>query len=211
MTEAPNERGLEADHTTIWRWVQRYGPELEERLRRHLKPTNKSWRVDETYLRVKGRWCYLYRAIDSTGATIDFVLSALRDAAAAKRLFRKALTDPSHPQPRVVNTDQARIYDSAIHAVKEEGTLRRRCRHRPVQYLNNILEQDHRTIKRWVKAKQGFREFHATRRTIQVATRPSKLPPVRFPAAPCAASDPQLEKTLTRRKPGGLNVGPRTE
>ncbi|MGD0291948.1 MAG: IS6 family transposase, partial [Candidatus Binataceae bacterium] len=64
------ERGLEADHTTIWRWVQRYGPELEQRLRRHLKPTNKSWRVDETYIRVQGRWCYLYRAIDSTGATI---------------------------------------------------------------------------------------------------------------------------------------------
>ena len=94
------ERGLEADHTTIWRWVQRYGPELEQRLRRHLKPTNKSWRVDETYIRVQGRWCYLYRAIDSTGATIDFLLSALRDAAAAKRLFRMALSDPSHPQPR---------------------------------------------------------------------------------------------------------------
>ncbi len=161
------ERGLEADHTTIWRWVQRYGPELEQRLRRHLKPTNKSWRVDETYVAVQGRWCYLYRAIDSTGATIDFVLSALRDADAAKRLFRKALADPSHPQPRVINTDQAPIYGSAIPDIKKEGTLRRRCRHRPVQYLNNILEQDHRAIKRRVKAKQGFREFHAARRTIQ--------------------------------------------
>ena len=97
------ERGLEADHTTIWRWVQRYGPELEQRLRRHLKPINKSWRVDETYIRVRGRWCYLYRAIDSTGAIIDFLLSALRDAAAAQCLFRKALSDPSHPQPRVIN------------------------------------------------------------------------------------------------------------
>ena len=167
VEELLGERGLKADHTTIWRWVQRYGPELEQRLRRHLKPTNKSWRVDETYVRVKGGWCYLYRAIDSTGATIDFVLSALRDAAAAKRLFRKALSDPSHPQPRVINTDQARLYGSAIPAVKEEGTLRARCRHRPVQYLNNILEQDHRAIKRRVKAKQGFREFHAARRTIQ--------------------------------------------
>ena len=89
-------------------------PELEQRLRRHLKPTNKSWRVDETYIRVKGRWCYLYRAIDSTGATIDFLLSALRDAAAAKRLFRKALSDPSHPQPRVINTDQALLYGSVM-------------------------------------------------------------------------------------------------
>ena len=115
----------------------------------------------------RGRWCYLYRSIDSTGATIDFVLSGLRDAAAAKRLFRKALTDPSHPQPRVINTDQARIYDPAILAVQEQGTPQRRCRHRSVQYLNNILEQDHRAIKRRVKAKQGFREFHAARRTIQ--------------------------------------------
>ena len=160
------ERGLAADHTTIWRWVQRYGPELEQRLRRHLKPTNKSWRVDETYIRVQGSWCYLYRAIDSTGATIDFLLSALRDAAAAKRLFRKALSDPSHPQPRVINTDKARLYGSAIAAVKEEGTLHWHCRHRPVQYLNNILEQDHRAIKRRVKAKQSFREFRAAGRTI---------------------------------------------
>jgi transposase, IS6 family len=160
------ERGLTADHTTIWRWVQRYGPELEQRLRCQLKPTNKSWRVDETYVRVQGRWCYLYRAIDSTGATIDFLLSALRDAAAAQRLFRQALRDPSHSQPRVINTDRARLYCSAIAALKTEGTLRRRCCHRPVQYLNNILEQDHRAIKRRVKAKQGFRAFHAARRTI---------------------------------------------
>ena len=123
------ERGLEADHTTIWRWVQHYGPELEERLRRHLKPTNRSWRVDETYIRVRGRWCYLYRAIDSAGAT-------------AKHLFRKALTDPSHPRPRVINTDRARLYGSAIARMKKEGILQRRCRHRPVQYLNNIVEQE---------------------------------------------------------------------
>src|ERR1700687_1301645 len=108
------ERGLEADHTTIWRWVQRYAPELEQRLRRHLKPTNKSWRVDEKYIRMKGRWGYLCPAIDSSGATIDFLLSALRDAEAAKRLFRLALNDPAHPQPRVINTDQARLYRSAI-------------------------------------------------------------------------------------------------
>jgi transposase, IS6 family len=161
------ERGLGADHTTVWRWVQRYAPEFEQRMRRDLKSTNKSWRVDETYIRVKGRWCYLYRAIDSAGATIDFLLSALRDADAAKRLFRNALKDPSHPQPRVINTDLAATYSSAIPDIKKDGTLRRRCRHRPVQYLNNILEQDHRAIKRRVNGKQGFREFQAARRTIQ--------------------------------------------
>jgi hypothetical protein len=102
------------------RWVQRYGPELEQRLRRHLKPTNKSWRVDETYIRVKGRWCYLYRTIDSTGAIIEFLLSAWRDAAAAERRFRKALSDPSHPQPRVIDTYKSRLYDSAIAAKKRK-------------------------------------------------------------------------------------------
>jgi len=132
VEELLEERALAADHTTIWRWVQRYGPELEQRLRRHLKPTNKSWRVDETYIRVKGAWCYLYWAIDSTGAIIDFLLSAVRDAAAAKRLYRQALSDPSHPPPRVINTDKATLCRSAIAAVKDEGTLRRRCRHRPV-------------------------------------------------------------------------------
>jgi IS6 family transposase len=95
----------------------------------------------------------------------------LRDADAAKRLFRKALSDRSHPQPRVINTDLAPIYGAAIADIKKEGALRRRCRHRPVQYLNNILnnilEQDHRAIKRRVNAKQGFREFRAARRTIQ--------------------------------------------
>ena len=116
---------------------------------------------------MKGRWCYLYRAIDSNGATIDFLLSAFRDAAAAKQLFRKGLNDPSHPQPRVINTDEAPLYKSAIPALKETGILRRRCRHRPVQYLNNVLEQDHRAIKRRVKAKQGFRDFQAAHRTIQ--------------------------------------------
>jgi transposase-like protein len=85
VEELLEERGLNVDHTTVWRWVQCYSPELEQRLRRHLKPSNKSWRVDETYVRVKGRWCYLYRAVNSTGATIDFLLSALRDAGAESR------------------------------------------------------------------------------------------------------------------------------
>ena len=91
----------------------------------------------------------------------------MRDAETAKRLFRKALSNPSHPQPRVINTDLAPIYGSAIPDIKKDGTLRSRCRHRPVQYLNNILEQDHRAIKRRVQAKQGFREFKAAVRTIQ--------------------------------------------
>src|ERR1700724_2841299 len=85
------ERGLSVDHVTVWRGVQRSAPELDRRLRKRLKATNDSWRVDETYVRVKGKWVYLYRAVDSSGATIDFLLSAKRDAAAAERFLTKAL------------------------------------------------------------------------------------------------------------------------
>ena len=175
VEELLGERGLKVDHTTIWRWVQRYGPDLKGRLRRHLKPTHTSWRVDEIYVHVKGRWYYLYRALNSTGATIDFVLSGLRDAGAATRMFRKALIDPSHPQPRVINTDQARLYGSAIAGVKKEGILRRRCRHRPVQYLNNIVEQDHRAIKRRVKAKQGCVATFQKRQESDWSSRPGSV------------------------------------
>jgi IS6 family transposase len=91
------ERGLWVDDVTVWRWVQRYAPELQRRLRRHLKPRSDSWRVDETYIRIKGKWRYLYRAVDSSGATLDFLLSAKQDAAAAKRFLAKALGQQNHP------------------------------------------------------------------------------------------------------------------
>src|SRR5258705_9287715 len=100
------DRGLHADHVTVWRWVQSYAPEMERRLRSKLKPTNDSWRVDETYIWVKGKWCYLYRAVDSFGATIDFLLSAKQDAAAAERFLSKALGGANHLEPRVINTDE---------------------------------------------------------------------------------------------------------
>jgi len=153
------ERGLHADHVTVWRWVQRYAPEMERRLRSKLKPTNDSWRVDETYIRVKGKWVYLYRAVDSTGATIDFLLSAKRDTVAAKRFLTKALDGKNHPAPRVINTDKDAAYPPAIVQLQVEAALEENCHHRPVQYLNNVLEQDHRAIKRRVRASQHFRSF----------------------------------------------------
>jgi transposase-like protein len=118
-------------------------------------------------VRVKGRWFYLYRAIDSAGATIDFFLLAFRSADAAQALFAMALQTHVTPQPRVINIDKAKCYPPAIHEFKEEKVLRKRCRHRPVQYLNNILEQDHRAIKKRIRAKQHFRQFSFARRTIQ--------------------------------------------
>ena len=128
VEELLTERGLPADHTTIWRWVQCYAPELNKRCRRELKPTNGSWRVDATYVRVKGKWTYLYRAIDSAGATIDFLLTARRDAAAAKRFFQKALSAPSHPRPRVINVDGNPSYPKVVAELKQQGKLGRRCR-----------------------------------------------------------------------------------
>jgi len=114
VEELLTERGIPADHTTIWRWVQCYAPELHKRCRRELKPTNGSWRVDETYVRVTGTWVYLYRAVDSSGATIDFLLSAHRDAAAAKRFFQRALRAPGHPRPRVINVDGNPSYPKVV-------------------------------------------------------------------------------------------------
>ena len=160
------ERGLHADHVTVWRWVQRYAPEMERRLRSRFRPTNESWRVDETYIRVKGKWVYLYRAVDSSGATIDFLLSAKRDAAAAERFLAKALGGENHPAPRVINTDEHAGYPRAIERLKATGALEENCRHRPAQYLNNVLEQDHRAIKRRVRASQHFRSFWGAWRTI---------------------------------------------
>jgi transposase-like protein len=160
------ERGVHADHVTVWRWVQRYAPEMERRLRWRIKPTNDSWRVDETYIRVKGKWRYLYRAMDSSGATLDFLLSAKQDAAAAKRFLAKALGRQNHPVPRVINTDGHSAYPPAIVRLKAEGALDEDCRHRPVPYLNNVLEQDHRAIKRRVNASQHFRSFWGAWRTI---------------------------------------------
>src|SRR5262249_59587923 len=98
------------DHTTIYRWVQAYAPELEKRIRPHLRLTNDSYRVDETYIKIKGKWYYLYRAVDSTGQTIDFMLSAKRDTKAAKRFFRKMLKAPKHQPPPAINVDHTRSY-----------------------------------------------------------------------------------------------------
>jgi transposase, IS6 family len=160
------ERGLLVDHVTVWRWVQRYAPEIQRRLRPRLRPTNDSWRVDETYIRVKGKWRYLYRAVDSAGGTLDFLLSAKQGAASAKRFLAKALSQQHHPAPCVINTDGHAAYSPAIAQLKSEGTLDSSCQHRLVPYLNNVLEQDHRTIKRRVNASQHFRSFWAAWRTI---------------------------------------------
>ena len=144
LAEMMVERGLSIDHSTIYRWVIAYSTEINQRCRKHLRPTNDSWRVDETYVKVKGQWKYLYRAIDSEGQTIDFLLRVNRDATAAKRFFTKALKKISSKAVRVINTDKAKAYLKAIEELKESGVLSESVEHRSVKYLNNIIEQDHR-------------------------------------------------------------------
>jgi IS6 family transposase len=160
------DRGVEVDHTTIFRWIQAYAAELEKRTRPHLRMSNGSWRVDETYVRVKGRWTYLYRAADSRGQTIDFLLAARRDTAAAKRFFRKAIAQPHVANPRTLTVDKNPAYPIAVADMKSDGQLSRRTCLRQCKYLNNIVEQDHRRIKRLVRPGLGFGSFQTARRTL---------------------------------------------
>ncbi|WP_328702423.1 IS6 family transposase [Belnapia arida] len=160
------DRGMEIAHTTIFRWVQTYAPEIEKRIRLHLRQSNSSRRVDETYVRVKGRWTYLYRAVDSRGQTIDFLLSAKRDAEAAKRFFRRALGQPHTFNPRTITVDKNPAYPCAVTEMKEDGELWRRSQLRQCKYLNNIVEQDHRRLICLVRPTLGFGGFHTARRTL---------------------------------------------
>jgi transposase, IS6 family len=189
LEEMMQERGLPVDHTTIFRWVQHYAPELEKRCRPHLKACNDSWRVDETYIKIKKEWFYLYRAVDSEGNTFEFLLSPTRDAEAAKRFFLKALQSSvrstastevgdelvkrsgglssPQPSPRVINTDKNAAYPKAIIDLKESNVLPESGELRQVKYLNNIVEQDHRFIKRLTRPGMGFFSFETAWHPLQ--------------------------------------------
>src|SRR6266478_7291654 len=167
LEEMMTERGLSVDHSTIARWVLHYGPILNHRIRREMRHPNRSWRVDETYLRVAGKWAYLYRAIDSAGDTIDFMLSPKRDLTAAKLFLRLALSGTGGIRPRVINVDGHPAYARAIAELKRSGDLSQRCRCRPSRYLNNVIEQDHRFIKKRIAASLWFRSAEGALRTIE--------------------------------------------
>lgn len=167
LEEMMLERGLQVDHTTIYRWVQHYAPELERRCRPRVKPVNDSWRVDETYIKVKKQWVYLYRAVDSHGKTLDFFFSPMRDAKAAKQFLLKTLTATHTTKPRVINVDKNAAYPKAFAELKAEGLIPEHCELRQVKYLNNLIEQDHRFIKRRVKPGLGFASFETAWRTLQ--------------------------------------------
>ena len=161
------ERGLDVDHSTVFRWVQRYAPEINKRVRPHLKMSGTSYRVDETYIKV-GKTCkYLYRAVDKEGQTVEFMLSARRDVSAAKRFFKKMMRAEHRRLPFSISVAKNAAYREACSISQAERIVPKDCKLRRVKYLNNVIEQDHRFINKKMRASQYFKRFHTAERTIE--------------------------------------------
>jgi transposase-like protein len=162
VEELMEERGVEVDHATIDRWVIKYSPLLEEAFHRRKRPVWVSGRMDETYIKVKGQWRYLYRAVDKTGQTIDFLLTKERDEQAAKRFLTKAIR--RHGVPEKITIDGSAANEAAIKSYNEaHGTA---IAIRKIKYLNNIVEQDHRAVQRVTRPMLGFKAFDAAQGTL---------------------------------------------
>src|SRR5262249_42219228 len=162
VEELMEERGVEVDHATINRWVIKYSPQLEEAFHRRKRPVWVSWRMDETYIKVKGAWRYLYRAVDKQGQTIDFLLTDHRNKEAALRFLKKAIRRNGLPEKMTIDGSDAN--EAAIKNYNEEhGTA---IIIRQVKYLNNMVEQDHRGVKRVTRAMLGFKSFTAAQDTL---------------------------------------------
>lgn len=157
LEEMMAERGISVDHSTLHRWIIRMVPLLDKAFRRHKRPVGRRWRMDETYIKVKGQWKYLYRAVDTAGQTIDFLLTAKRGAAAALRFFRKAIRH--HGEPEVVTIDKSGANTAALGTLNAGKPDEETITIRQSKYLNNLVEQDHRNIKRRIRLMLGFKSF----------------------------------------------------
>ena len=166
LVEMMAERGLSVAHTTILRWVRRYTPELDKRWRRFSAQAGKSWRVDETYVRIRGQWAYLYRAVDSSGKTVDFRLSPRRNVASAKAFFRKAVRSQGR-SPETITLDGYAASHRAVRELQQQGRLADLRELRSSKYLNNLIEQDHRNVKSRLGAMLGLKSFASAATTIQ--------------------------------------------
>jgi putative transposase len=163
LEEMMAERGVAVDHSNIYRWVQKFMPKLEATFRKGRKrPVENSWRMDETYIKIQGQWRYLYRAVDKAGQTIDFLLTAHRDKAAALRFFKKAIRQ--HGLPEKVTIDKSGANTAALEALQEETGAEIEIRQS--KYLNNLVEQDHRALKRIIRPMLGFQSFRSARITL---------------------------------------------
>jgi transposase-like protein len=157
LVEMMAERGLSVAHTTILRWVQRYVPEFDKRWGRFAASAGTSWRVDETYVRIRGRWAYLYRAVDASGKTVDFRLSPRRNVASAKAFFRKALRSQRQP-PQTITLDGYAASHRAVRELQQQGRL---------PNLNNLIEQDHRNVKSRLGPMLGLKSFASAATTVR--------------------------------------------
>ena len=157
-------RGAEIDHSTLQRWVIRFVPLIDKEVRKRKKPVGSSWRMDETYIKLNGKWIYLYRALDSIGNTIEFLLRKHRDARAAKAFFRKAFKNNFYPQKITIDKSGSNI--SALTSINKDLPVDKQIEIRQIKYLNNIIEQDHRFIKKRTKPMLGFKSFRCAKITI---------------------------------------------
>jgi len=162
MEEIMEERGFCVDHSTIHRWVTHYSPLLLSAFRKKKRKPGVRWRMDETYIRVKGEWKYYYRAVDRDGETIDFLLTSKRDKKAALRFLSKAINN--NGKPSLINIDKSGANTAAIN--QYNSTTGKRVKIRQCKFLNNIVEQDHRLIKRITKPMLGFKNFFCAQRTL---------------------------------------------
>lgn len=159
IEEMMKERGVDVDHSTINRWALKYTPEIEKKFRKYKNPIGSSWRMDETYIKIKGKWTYLYRAIDKQGRTVDFLLTAKRDRKAAKRFFKKAIK--TNGLPVKINIDKSGANKAGINDFnKEKGTS---IEIRQCKYLNNRIESDHRKVKQITNPMMGFQSFRSAK------------------------------------------------
>ncbi|WP_201864884.1 IS6 family transposase [Microvirga soli] len=167
LAEMMQERGINVDPSTIFRWVRRYAPQIQKRVRQYQGQRSGSWRVDETYVRVGGRWKYLFRAVDKHGQLIDFMLSDRRNARAAYRFLRKAIKMMGDYPPFSITTDRLASYPKAIRRLQSEGLLLKDVEHRTSKYLNNVIEADHGALKRVIRPTRGFQRMKTAAATLR--------------------------------------------
>ena len=158
------ERGITMAHTTILRWVQHYTPEFQKRWSRFARPVGGSWRMDETYIRVKGEWMYLYRAVDKAGRTVDFYLSRKRDVNAAKAFLRQAMKGQRIPTK--ITLDAYAAPHRAVAELKDSGELPKRVIVRSSKYSNNLIEQDHRRVRQRLRPRLGLKSLGSSVRQL---------------------------------------------
>lgn len=161
------ERGIPVNRSTIYRWVQKFGPELTKRTEKHLRRASVDWHVDETYIRVAGKWRYLWRAIDANGQMVDFRLTARRDARAAKAFLNKAIERVRLHRPVTICTDKAQAYRRVIREINHRyDPLFEGIRHSDRKWRNNLIESDHAALKRLLGYRQSFRSLRTAKATL---------------------------------------------